>query len=116
MRSSMKRVLFILAVALLSSCGQGETELISGYKLLDLGGHSAISDPNNNAAVEADVIRYEVMDPFIVGERVYHDELSSPKYGYFILDTRSGQLLEGLNEAQFETALRIRKLNSSPFK
>jgi hypothetical protein len=105
-------------IVLLSACGQGETELIGGYKDVDLGGANAIADRYNLAVVDPNVVRYEIVDPYIVGERVpdAFDDLASKNYGFFILDTRNGQLLEGLNEAQFETALRIRKLNPSPFK
>jgi hypothetical protein len=104
----------ILAIALfIYNTVENETELVAGYSYINLGGYHAIADPNEHPVVESNVIRCKIVDPYIVGERVYHDELSSPNYGYFILDTRNGQLLEGLKEAQFQTALGVRKLNLS---
>jgi hypothetical protein len=119
----MRKTILIMFLILLSGCGQGATELIGGYRHHDLGGENAISDRSDNMVVDPNVDRYKVIDPYIVGERIqpsfdpapWNKELLSKRPGFFILDTRSGQLIEGMNESEFEKELRARNLDPRPF-
>jgi hypothetical protein len=58
--------------------------------------------------VDPDVISYSVIDPYVFGERrdAEIDKSLSNNYGHFILDMRSGKLLEALDEAAFQVALK----------
>ncbi len=110
----------ILLFALLLGCGKGEVDLIAGYKYIQLyGSIHAISDRDNKEVIDPNVKRYRVIEPYIIGERDNADledlQLYSTQYGYFIIDTRNGQLIEGLNKPDFQDALRARHLNSAPF-
>jgi hypothetical protein len=95
------------------SCGGKSKDLGGGYKYVQLDGtNAAIADRDSRMVVDPNVKQYRVVDSFIIGERVDAniDDKLSKRFGYFILDMREGQLLEGLDKASLEIALNARKL------
>lgn len=103
---------------LLGACGENQVILGAGYKYVQLdGSNHAISDIDNRMVVEPNVTRYKVIEPYIVGERkdANIDERLSKRFGYFILDMQSKQLIEGLNDTAFADALRMRNLPAKQF-
>jgi len=113
----MKRLVALSVCALLAACSQ-ETRLPHGYKFFYVAGSiAAVSDWRGNIAVDPSVARYKILEPYLVGERVDAnlDPSFSTKYGFFLLDMRSGKLVEGLNAAEFAEALRKRNLDLHPF-
>ncbi|MFH1157905.1 MAG: hypothetical protein V1721_03345 [Pseudomonadota bacterium] len=114
----MKKVMTMFLFALLLGCGKGEVDLVAGYKYVQLdGSNHAISDRDNRMVVDPNVKWYRVIETYIMGERddANIDPQLSKQYGYFILDTRNGQLIEGLSKFDFQDALRARHLNPAPF-
>jgi hypothetical protein len=112
-----KRISLLLCIVL-GACGEAEFDLGRGYKYIQLDGRNfAIARPDRYSAVDPNVTRYKVMDPYVVGERVHADIDSrlSQRYGYFVLDMRSGELLEGLDKQAFQEALLARNLDSSAY-
>jgi hypothetical protein len=104
---------------LLGAC-EREVELGRGYQLVDVDTRptSVITDPDNHMVVDPHVSRYEVIDPYILGERQDADldpELSR-KFGYFILNMQTGQLQEGLDREAFESALEAADIDPSILK
>lgn len=101
---------------LLAACGEGDWPLISGYRFVKTDAtNGMIVDSENRVIVEANVDNYVVIDPYIVGMRVPSDIVppgfpTSPHYGHFLLDTRTGELVEGLSQPQVETELKSRDL------
>lgn len=100
-------------------CCEGRSvQLGAGYKYVHLDGrNSTIADNNNHMIVDPNVKRYRIIGPLVVGVRVDADIDSSlsQNYGYFVLDTRNGQLVEGLNSADFERVLRRNGVHANPF-
>ena len=108
----MKSIVALAVAALLTACG--EAELGSGYRYVKLDGYAAaILDRNNTMVVDPHVKRYAVIDGYIVGKRADADidDSLSKRYGYFILNMQSGELLEGLGRSEFEAALNARNLS-----
>jgi hypothetical protein len=111
----MRRIVPILFYVLLSACGEDDLDIGSGYRYFELdGGNYAIVDRNNLIVVDPNVTRYVVMDSYIFGERekpsLIDDPRFSRKFGYFILDMRNGEYVEGLDEVGFRSALGARNL------
>lgn len=111
----MKKIVFLCLCVLLTCCGESEVNLGNGYKYVQLDGRAyAISNKDNRMVVDPNVIRYKVIGTYVVGERTNAniDERLSKKFGYFILNTQDGQLIEGLSKRKFESVLRGRNLNA----
>ncbi len=116
----MKKLVVALLCFVLSACGEREISLGNGYLYVQLDGRNyAISDLRHAMVVDPNVVRYRLIGAYIVGERdvptIIDDPRFSRKFGFFILDAQTGQLVEGLNENEFETALRSRGLDLHPF-
>lgn len=114
----MRIIAAALLCILLSGCGEKEVELEGGYKYVQLDGASyTITNRENRMVVAPNVSRYKIFGSYVVGERkdADIDDRLSRNFGFFILDTRTGELLEGLSQANFEEELRARHLNSHPF-
>ncbi|SRR6266487_1910493 len=114
MQRLVPTVLCIFSVA----CGEKVVDLGAGYKYVRLDGpNAAISDHDNHMVVDPNVTRYKVIGSYIVGERADAniDKRLSRNFGYFIVDTRTGQLVEGLDRPAFENALHARGLNVPRF-
>jgi hypothetical protein len=113
----MKWLMRISVCVFLAACSQ-ETSLPHGYKYIYASASSAgITNWRGELVVDPHVVRYKVLGPYIVGERV-DDNLNpsmSDKYGFFLLDMRSGELIEGLKDTEFAEALRKRGLDPRPF-
>jgi hypothetical protein len=111
-------LLSLLAFLLLVGCGQSEVGLPYGYSYVQLDGvNGTIVDSQHVVVIEPNVMRYQVIGRYIVGER-NNPELDpriSRKYGYFVFDMLSRDYVGGLSKSDFETALRRRRLGQNPF-
>ena len=118
MRNDVKRLLALACCIGFVSCSQ-ETSLPYGYKYFQIAPSiAAISDQQKQVVVDPNVVRYEVLGPYIVGERqdAELDPRFSDKFGFFILSMPDGRYIEGLSEAEFVVELRKRGLNTHPFE
>ena len=103
--------LFLLAMlAVLASCTS--RDLPNDLRYVELSsGNSAIIRPNGDLVVYPNVIDYDVKGHLVVGQRELatdNTDYSEPfmqGIGYFILDTRTGELRQGLDA---ETVAKVR--------
>lgn len=115
----MKRFYAFALCFVLTSCGDREAQLPHGYKYVHISATiAAIGDRDNLVVVDPNVSRYEIIEPYLVGERT--DAQLSDKFskhlGYFILDMRNRELIEGLSKAGLESRLRDRGIRARPFE
>jgi hypothetical protein len=70
-----------------------------------------IADPSGAVVVRPSVRRYRVVGDLVVGEIGAYDSHPSDRMeivGYFILDTRTGDIQRGMDEARWRAAMRDR--------
>ncbi|HEX5279496.1 MAG TPA: hypothetical protein VFW28_05430 [Micropepsaceae bacterium] len=108
-----------VACVLLVACGEREVDLGSGYKYVQLDGANFAISKGTRMVVDPNVVSYKVIGTFIVGDRekpsVIDDPRFSKDFGYFIVDTKSGQFVAGLDRSRFDDALRSRNLDINLF-
>ncbi len=97
--ASLGIISFILFLLWISSLE--DDDIINGYSYVNVGGASLINSPGMGLALEVDVTGYQVKKHYIVGMRVVdpsrtHHPNQSKVYGYFVLDTLSGELEGGM--------------------
>jgi hypothetical protein len=101
----------------LAACSQEDVKLPRGHEYFHISPSiAAIADAEQRIVVDPNVIEYAVIGDYVVGKRAdaHLDREFSPRIGFFILDMRRRKLVEGLNPAEFQLALRQRKLAYSP--
>ena len=116
----------LLAVLIASPSVGGcdrEEAIAAGYVFTPISGRTGLIvreiDGRKEFAVDPNVTRYERIDGYIVGIREVAELVDDPGYsrrfGYFLLDIESGELVEGLGKEDFEAELRKRRLGPNPF-
>jgi hypothetical protein len=87
------------------------TVLPNGYKYLrlDTSNHD-ILDKKFRVVVDPNVEYYQIIGIYIVGKRnnANIDNIFSKQYGYFILNTRNHDYVEGMTDTEFRKALQKR--------
>lgn len=105
----MKKPVLLLVALALGACS--EFELTGGYRAFEADQGMAIVDERSKFRVDPHVVAMNVSGPFVSGLREaprYDASRFSPEYGFFILDTGSGSLHEGMDAEAFEAALADR--------
>ena len=99
------------ALLLVSGCANNEANLAlpNGYRVIELsGGNRAIVTAEGDFAVYPNVVEHRLEDARVVGKRVLapdNTDYSQPfteGLGYFVLDTSSGELIQGLPKLEVE--------------
>lgn len=111
---------WVLAVAALwlSGCWDYGVRLPNGYELVRIYASAVlIVDPQRQILVEAHIDAYSVVDHLVVGhvaraEYPPEREMSMP--GYFVLNTRTAALKQGLTRTEWRAALRAVGLAEAP--
>ena len=97
------------AFLLLTACMQGEadTALPNGYRFVELSkGNGAIITGAGDFAVYPNVVEYRLRGAQVVGKRELaednadHSNEFTEGLGYFVLDTSTGELRQGLSLAE----------------
>ena len=114
--------LLVLVSCVVLGCGESPRDLGYGYYCVKLNRydwvivkkiHNDVFEP----VAETNVVEYDVSDGVIFGLRLASEVLGDSedliiqKYGYFILDIDTGELLEGLSKAEYEKILDAEHTN-----
>ncbi|WP_338242230.1 hypothetical protein [Aurantiacibacter hainanensis] len=95
----------------LTGCVSGEANdtLPNGYRFVELSdGNGAIVSDEGDFAVYPNVLEYRLENERVVGKRVLatdNTDYSHPfteGLGYFVFDTRTGELIQGLSKPEVE--------------
>lgn len=97
------RTISFAAILLLSACTKDEP-LLNGYRFIEVsGGTGEIISRGGEIIVFPNIVEHSIRGPFVIGKRIRptnncDDSFSAciTGFGYFILDTRTGQLRQGL--------------------
>ena len=99
------------ALLLVPGCANNEANeaLPNGYRVIELsGGNSAIATAEGDFAVYPNVVEYRLEDARVVGKRVLATDNTDYSHsftkglGYFVLDTSTGELIQGLPKLEVE--------------
>lgn len=100
------RYLITVCLFYLAGCSDPPpTMLINDYYYFETSGYNAYIIKNNMVEVDSNVSKVEVYQGFIIGVRTEPkvlnnvEELSPESFGYFKIDTITGQVELGLEEA-----------------
>ncbi|MFG0285757.1 MAG: hypothetical protein ACF8R7_15175 [Phycisphaerales bacterium JB039] len=109
-RLCLVAVVFYTFVQFIVGCGESDKQLISGYRLFSPNSSEiAIVDQSGCVVVGSTstarrrVERLSVYDRFIFGEVV--SSVSYTSVGFFVVDTQTGAVREGLSQAECEIAI-----------
>jgi hypothetical protein len=103
--------LFLVLCTIITGCFRpGPIKIVGDYSLWtsDSKNHHIVK--GTRVVVFTNVVDYEVVDKSIVGRREPSKRpdvtpaVLSERYGYFILDTETGKLTEGLTKSELESA------------
>jgi hypothetical protein len=111
----MKRLLFVLFALAIGACTPSKTNLPNGYDYIRVDGKNSEITLNGRVTVEPNVETYKIIDDYIVGKRADAklSKFFSKKYGYFLLNTRSGFFIEGMQRQKFDDVLRIHHMTAN---
>jgi len=111
-------VALMLGVA---ACGGPYDDLPNGYRFFRANSHQqVITKAGMGVVVEADVAELAILGDLVVGfaepEVVFEGQPPPPRTepGFFVLDTRTGQLQDDLSRAQWLGALGARGIDEPP--
>jgi hypothetical protein len=101
-------VVLVIAVAAFAAARYHHTALCNGYKLLRMNGYEVVvANPKNDIVTRGTVTIFDVKSPYITGytssEHMAPD--TDPVDGYFMLDTASGNVSDGLTETAWRQKL-----------
>ncbi len=104
-------VLLVLGInSFLSGCGDYSVSLPGGYELTRVyAGTVLIHHPEKGVVVDANVDAYDVTDGFVIGHVSIADELPEKEFskpGYFILNTKTHELKQGLDREGWVKSLK----------
>lgn len=122
MRLSTVRLLgLILAMVLsMTACGDYSIRLPGGYSLVRVyAGAVLISNPQHEVVVNSNVDGYKVLDGLVAGYVTTPDHLSPEekevsKPGYFILNTKTHDVKQGLDKKAWLDSLKAQGVSSEP--
>jgi hypothetical protein len=98
-----------------------DVNLGNGYRYLQVDGADyVIAAPPGRVGVGRDVVRYRKIGAYVVGERqnpacCFDADVESTVFGFFLLDTMNGELVDGLDQANLYIALSARNLDPVAF-
>jgi hypothetical protein len=99
----------------LATCAKPEIDLGNGYRFIKTDSvNGSIVDRQNVNVAEPNVVRFEVVGNFVVGERKESD-LDFPfsrQFGYFYLNRATGEYKEGMSKAELDGFLKKHHLAS----
>jgi len=96
----------LLLTFLISGCGSPESEpLTGGYSLMRLDGRAVIVAPNKRIPINGNVQYFGSGGDYVYGFSIQKEWPPKATVGYFILDTKSKNILEGLSEEKFYQVL-----------
>jgi hypothetical protein len=98
----LKRIL--IALLFVAGCAEKSESLGNGYRFVELSRGNGAITKNGEFVVYPNVVEHEISGVRIVGrrERAESNSDSSPPFteglGYFVLDTSTGELQQGLRD------------------
>lgn len=86
-------ILFLCLSLTLASCDRSH-EIVAGYTAVELDDGSVLLTKGSLVVIQPHVAKYRTIDHYIIGRRVkpFDPELLSSSLGYFIINTRTGEL------------------------
>lgn len=120
--SAVRSLGLILAVVLsVTGCGDYSVHLPGGYSLVRVYGGAVLiaGDYIRGVVIDPNVDSYEVLEGIIVGHVNTHDHLTAEdkeasKPGYFILNTKTHEVKQGLDKKAWLDSLRVLGIASEP--
>jgi len=122
MEITMKQILilFILLLALNNCGGDYNKNLPNNYKLARTSSSEvSIYEPGGKGIIAPNIDRYAVIGDIVVGyvekpQPPADLEGSNPVLGYFILNTKTHELLQGYGKEKWLEKLRLYGINEEP--
>lgn len=118
MRFIGSSLISVICLGLLISCGDYSVSLPNGYSLARIySGAILIHHTSKGVVINANVDRYKVLDEFIVGHVTLAEltpERNYSKPGYFIINTKTNEVKEGLDKQVWLETLKKMKIMSEP--
>jgi hypothetical protein len=111
-------LLFCIFLGSLFGCGDYAVSLPGGYSLVRIyGGAILISHSSKGVVINANIDSYKVLDELIVGHVTVAElppEKDYSKPGYFIINTKTHEVGEGLDRMAWLEALRKINIVTEP--
>lgn len=110
--------LVLTMVFSMSACGDYSVRLPNNYELIRVyAGAVLIGAPEGGVRIEANIDGYKVLGDLVVGhvtvaEQSPEKEMSKP--GYFIVNTKTHEVKQGLDKKAWLDALKAQGVNSEP--
>jgi hypothetical protein len=115
---SVRLVLALSALISMSACGDYSIRLPGGYCLVRIyAGAVLISHGEKGVAIDANIDGYEVIGDLVVGHVIAADlppEKTFSKPGYFILNTKSNEITQGLDKKVWLDSVQALGVHGEP--
>lgn len=121
--SAIRKLLLIstlVGIIGIQACGDYATSLPGHYSLVRVySGAVLISNPEHVVVINPNVESYKVIDGLVVGyvtapEYLSPEEKAVSKPGYFVLNTKTREVQQGLNKTMWLDTLRLLDVKSEP--